>query len=160
MKLPMATYPKQPVKPFVQIYCYGVASLLIIMATAQLMTFEKFVPIMQNYQLFNDVILGKVLAGLIVIGEVIALPFVLRMKISPLMRITCMALLIITGLLWLALGVWAVTTNPPLIGTGIFGSLVKGTGEGLVLVFGITLSAVSVLTVALLRHDISIYLKR
>lgn len=98
------------------------AGLFIILACTQLITYEKFVPIIQNYQVFDGVF-GKIIAAFLVTSEVFALPFILRMRLSPLFRLFSLYCAYAASGVWIGLGVWAITVNPPTIGSGVIGSL-------------------------------------
>ncbi len=125
MKPGLAYYPKHSLSPLARGYCYSLAAIIIVMAIMQLMTFEKFIPVMQNYRVFDNPGMGKVLASSIVAVEVLSLPFLLRLRLSPLMRWLSASLLAATGILWVSLGAWALLTQPPLIGSGLTGSLLS-----------------------------------
>lgn len=148
------TLPRKRVASPTLFLCWGVAGLLALMAVAQLMTMDTFVPTMQNYQLPDASAAGKVIAGLLTIGEVVALPFLLRMNMSWLMRGLSLLALNLTALSWVGLGIWVFTTHPPLIGTGIVGGLLSSLSGMVVLPFGIALLALSLLSSWSLRNDL------
>jgi len=155
MKFAHASTPSKPLAFPALFLSWALAGLLIIMATAQLMTYEKFVPLMQNYQLFGDYTLGRIIAALLVIGEVFSLPFLLRMNISPLFRLTSALSLVLVSALWLILGMWTLATHPPLVGLGIFGSLLKVDSSALLVAFVVGLLVLSGVVMWRLRDDFS-----
>ncbi len=122
MKLAIASYPKQRISHSVLLFSWVLAAMFITLATTQLITYEKFFPIMQNYQVLDGAF-GKVLASILVICEVFALPFVLRMKVSRLFRYVSLFCAHIAGAIWVFLGVWAIYYHPPTTGAGIFGGI-------------------------------------
>lgn len=82
-----------------RIISLGLAAIFIIMATAQLFSFEKFPDVIKHMWLpFEG--LDQLRATLLVVAEVLALPFLLSMPLSKAMRILSMIL----G--WVAIGVW------------------------------------------------------
>ncbi len=141
MKLPVAHFPTTSVSPIVLVMSWALAVVIIAIVVIQLMTYEKFVPLIQNYQLFNSPALGKVCAALIVIFEVMALPFLLRMKLSPLMRIFSAGCLVAVSVVWIILSLWA-------------GSSVPGQEINVLLnLFDVILLLSSIFVIWCLRHD-------
>jgi hypothetical protein len=131
----------------------GLAGLIIVMAVSQLMTFDKFVPIVQNYELPGGSPSGRIGAALLSVGEVVCLPFLLRMKVSRLFRLVSALSLLAVGGGWLALGMWAAMTRPPLIGLGLFGSLIKQGSPALLSIYGLGLLALSTVIIWRSRRD-------
>lgn len=80
------------------------AGIVIVMLVGQLFTFEKFPAVLQSLGFFSSDASSKVVSALIVIFELAALPFLLRLRLSPLMRICSM----VAG--WLILLYWFVTS--------------------------------------------------
>ena len=151
---PTAKYPRHQPSTVVLIASYGLATMLVIMVTAQLMTYDKFVPIVQNYQLGNMVV-TKLLAATIVIGSVSALPFLMRMSLSPLLRFVSVICLLTVSSLWLLLGLWDLLHDPQTIGSGVLGGVGQAAISSDVTVWiGSLLVAWSCTVVFLLRKDI------
>lgn len=96
--------------------------LLLLMAVTQLFSFEKFIPIIESYQLPGGHATGVTLASLIVTVEVFALPFLLRMKLSPLMRVSSMACGVVVSVIWLILLIWMVLGASSALHAGFFGT--------------------------------------
>ena len=99
--LPRASYPKHSISPSLQIHRLSAVLVLIIIICAQLMTFEKLVPILDNYALFQLKNNGQSIASILVILEVMALPYLLRMSLSPLFRIVSCGMGILACMIWL-----------------------------------------------------------
>lgn len=78
------------------------AAILIIMLVGQLFTYEKFPETIKDLGFFSEG-WSHVVAALIVIFELAALPFLLRMRLSPLARICSM----FAG--WLLLMFWLIS---------------------------------------------------
>jgi hypothetical protein len=79
------------------------AGILIVMLVGQLFTFEKFPAVLQGLGFFSSEGGSRIAAALIVIFELAALPFLLRMRLSPFARVSSMC----AG--WLVLLYWFVT---------------------------------------------------
>lgn len=156
MKLAIAKYPQGKIDQKTKFLAFALAALLIVMVVAQLMSLDKFIPIIENYQLPGGVPTAKITVYKIEVSALFALPFLLRMSLSPLFRWLSALLLNLHSLVWVVLGIWVAGQNPPLIGTGIFGGYLKSLPTEIVLPFGIFLLAFSVLATRLLRHDLKL----
>ncbi len=88
----------------VMIVSLVLAGLLAIMAVSQLYAFEDFTPLLISFGLGGGAPQATLIASLLVTAEVFALPFLLRMYLSPLFRIVSMAM----G--WLVAGIWLFIT--------------------------------------------------
>lgn len=155
MKLASAHSPINSVSPTTLLSSFLLTAIFIIMILSQLMTYEKFVPIIQNYQLFNSPPFGKVFSALIVIFEIMALPFLLRMELSRLLRFVSAGCLIAVSTAWAVLGFWASLNHSPLIGTGLLGGILKPTSLdiAIIILFGAFLLIGSVIVTWRLRFD-------
>lgn len=156
MKQVRAIYPKSTVTNATLTLSLLAVGVLIVMATLQLITFEKFIPIMQNYEVPGGPVAGKILAAIIVILEVAALPFLLRMKVSPLFRLCSALSLFFIGTIWIGIASWALFHQSPLIGSGIIGSLFKSLPAEMGVVIGVFLLASAVILIYQWRQDIKI----
>src|SRR5690606_29389792 len=76
------------------------AVILVIFAVGQLFTFDKFIELVPSFQLPLGEVLQFAVAPLLVMAEVLALPFLLRMTLSPAFRWLSM----VCG--WLVAGLW------------------------------------------------------
>lgn len=157
MKFGSAHSPTTPLSPTVISFVWLLTAVVIVMATTQLITYEKFVPLIQDYQLLQDPAFGKVFAALIVLSEVMAVPFLLRMSISPLLRVVSAGSLMLMGGAWLVLGVWHMTATSAATSAGIFGSLLQhGLHADITVIYGAILVLAGVMAVWLLRRDFTI----
>lgn len=152
-----ANYPKNRISRSSLFFSYSVSGLIIVMLTAQLMTFEKFIPILENYQLSGGDGAAHLMAVLLVVSQWLALPFLLRMSLSPLFRLFSVIMFCVVPLLWLYLAFWVATMEPPLIGSGVLGGLFTGFLDGSeLLLFSAVLSFLVVALIYVLRKDITI----
>lgn len=156
MRLATAKYPLGKIDQKTTFLTLALATLLIVMVVSQLMSLDKFIPIIENYQLPGGDPIAKIIVYKIEISALFALPFLLRMGLSPLFRWLSALLLNLHSLIWVALGLWIVSQNPPLIGTGILGGFLKSLSGGVVLPFGLCLLALSLLVTWLLRRDLKL----
>lgn len=103
----------------------SLAGLYIVMAVGQLFSFEKFPNLMSGYWLLGDQVAVHLVAALIVTAEVFSLPFLLRMAVSPLMRILSLVAGWYAALTWLVLGIWVVVTTNSVQNSGVLGASVR-----------------------------------
>lgn len=107
MTFPSATNPPKPVKPY-GVWLGRVAALvLIMMATVHLFRIDTFIPLLQA-TMQADGITASLLALVIIMSEVFAVPFALRMRLSPLGHLLSGALMLAAPLLWLFVSAWAL----------------------------------------------------
>jgi len=99
------------------------AGLYTIYAVTQLFSFEDFVLLTKSFDLFGSAILSTVLASLIVIGEVFSLPYLLRIRVSRLMRVFSMVCSWFVAIIWLIISLWLVSTINAVPSLGLFGGL-------------------------------------
>lgn len=99
------------------------AGLYTIYAVAQLFSFEDFTLLTVSFDLFGSAVLSTILASLIVVGEVFSLPYLLRMRVSSLMRIFSMVCGWAVALIWLTVSLWLVSTVNAVPSLGLFGGL-------------------------------------
>ncbi len=100
------------------------AGLYTVYALAQLFSFEDFTSLTISFDLFGSAVLSTVLASLIVVGEVFSLPYLLRMRVSALMRIFSMVCGWAVALIWLIVSFWLVGTVNAVPSLGLFGDLI------------------------------------
>jgi hypothetical protein len=108
-----------------QTIAYSYAAILIIFAVAQLFTFDKFLLILEDLTFPGGVPVAHLLGGLITASEVLALPFLLRLKLSPLMRTSSMVLGWLVPLIWFILTLWIVASNNTVSSVGFLGSTAR-----------------------------------
>lgn len=104
---------------------YLYAGILIILVLAQLFTFDKFAPLVESFNFPGGELTGRLAASMLVICEVLALPFLLRLKLSPLMRAVSMILIWVVPVFWLKASLWLVLTDSRVSNIGFLGTLVK-----------------------------------
>jgi len=105
----------------IQSIALGLAGLYAIMATLQLYAFEKFVPLIESFWLPGGRLTGYLVAVAIVVSEVMALPYLLRLHLSPAMRFVSMVLSFVVPLVWMWLSVWLMLTVNVVANLGVLG---------------------------------------
>ena len=100
------------------------AFLLVVMVLAQLFAYEKFPDLIAAYELPGGIVTAHLVAALLVISSVFALPFLLRMSVSPLMRFVSMACGWIVPTIWIVLGNSLTVFHPTIANVGLLGARV------------------------------------
>lgn len=102
---------------------YG--GILVVMAVAQLFTFNDFRDLIDSFWLPGGAPTAYFLSGMIVVAEVFALPFLLRMRVSILMRYLSMALGWVVPLFWIAISLWLQVTLNAVSNVGFVGTVAR-----------------------------------
>ncbi len=104
---------------------YAYAALLVIFVVAQLFTFDKFLLLLEDFALPGGMPVAHLFGGMLVSCEVLALPFLLGFKLSPLMRILSMVLGWLVPLMWFVLMIWLMFSTNTAVNVGFLGTVVK-----------------------------------
>ena len=103
---------------------YSYAFLLIVLVLCQLFTFDKFITLLQSFAFPGGDMMAHLVASIIVVSEVFALPFLLELNLSPLMRVVSMVFGWIAPLLWFKLALWLIFSVNTATNTGLLGTVV------------------------------------
>lgn len=98
---------------------YAYVAIIVIMTVAQLFSFEKFMPLLESFGLP-----GEAWATVLVVCGVLAVPFLLRMKLSTAMRWVSMVAGWIVAVGWLIITVWVNVAVPGVENMGLLGASV------------------------------------
>jgi predicted lysophospholipase L1 biosynthesis ABC-type transport system permease subunit len=101
------------------------AVVLVGMAVAQLFSFEDFIKLVPAFNLPLGGLWPYAVAPLLVTAEVFALPFLLRMALSPAFRVVSMGMGWIVAGGWFLVSLWIVSTSQPVDTIGFFGTTVN-----------------------------------
>lgn len=112
---------------------YGLALLTSAMLLGQLLSFEEFIRVLGDYFVPGGLTSAKVLAVVIVVAELFALPFWLRMRLSQAMRVVSLFSGFIFMIVWTLLGIWAFANGLQLENCGCFGAFLPQPFSGWVL---------------------------
>ena len=119
-----ATPPPKPRTPNIQTVSLLAAAIIAVMVLTQLFSFEDFPAVISSLWLPGGEFTTKVLTAILVIAEVLALPFLLALRLSPLFRVVSMTLGWIVVLLWTLLTVWENLAVGTISNSGIFGATI------------------------------------
>lgn len=118
------TQPISPRSKDIQKLSFAFAAILIIMAVAQLFTFEKFAGVFAAMWLPGSDTAAPIYAAVITVLEVMALPFLLLMSISPLMRVASMVSGWLVVAFWFSVMLWQNLTINVIGNNGLLGATV------------------------------------
>lgn len=123
------------------------AMVYLFLIVTQLFTFEKYAAITLGYGLPGGQIGAGIMAGLIPLLEIAALPGLLSMKLTPMWRTVSQWCAVLVGVLWAVLGIWLSIKYPQWGGeSGLLGATFP-TASGLWMVlFGALLALAAYLT--------------
>ena len=119
----------------------ALASVFVVLAVAQLYSFEELPDVIASLWLPGDVRLDQLTAALLVTLEVLAIPFLLFMRLSPAMRIVSMVAgwIVIAG--WVAIALWLNLTINATTNSGVLGATIPMAPGWWMLVFFIAMGA-------------------
>lgn len=109
------------------------AGILTIMVVAQLFTFEDFINTVDDLTLPLG-LPSLLVATYITVAEVMALPFLLRMDLSPAFRWLSMALGWVAVLFWLFVSCWVWFFAPEAETAGFLGAIALPPGPWMILI--------------------------
>lgn len=99
------------------------AVLLVVMIVAQLFTFEGFIELIISFKLpVSDGVVSAI-ATVLVAYELFALPFLLRMSVSPAFRWVSMVCGWLVSLVWLSITMSLVLSNSTVDTIGFLGTI-------------------------------------
>ena len=120
-----ATPAQKPKSKESQNIAYMYAAILVIFALAQLFTFDNFLILIESFWMPGGKSAAYLLGSIIVVSEVLALPFLLQIKLSPLMRIISMVMGWLVPLLWFIISIWLIFTVNAVSNVGLLGTTVN-----------------------------------
>ena len=103
----------------------GLAVIFIGLATAQLFSYEDFAKVIELTWIPGGIKSATIFVAFIVVFEVFALPFLLRMNVSSLMRWVSMISGWVTLGMWLSLTLWENLSTNPIGSAGILGATIS-----------------------------------
>lgn len=114
-----APEPKTDTTPKVALF---LAVIILAMTIAQLFHFEAFVPLVESLNLPGGIVVAHLFAACIVVLEVAALPFLLRMRLSKAMRFVSMASGWLAITLWIIVQIYLNIAHPEASNNGLIGT--------------------------------------
>ena len=120
MKFATATLPPKIKNKYEQLVAWFLGGIFLVLSLVQLVRFEKFITFIEGYISSDGAAMGQVIAAILVTLEVFALPFLLRMKLSPLMRIVSIVCGWLASLLLLSLALLLAYSTQVAVKIGMF----------------------------------------
>lgn len=100
----------------------ALAAVFVLLAVAQLYSFEEYPSVIASLGLPGGRQLADVYAALLVTAEVLAVPFLLSMQLSPAMRAVSMVLGWLVIVSWLIVAVFINVTINAITNSGVLGA--------------------------------------
>lgn len=100
------------------------AGLLIVFAVLQLLSFDGMLRLFESFWMPGGRPFAHFLVMFIIVAEVFALPFLFRMKLSPLARGMSMILGWLVPVLWLMVTLWVLQTLNVVDNIGLLGAMI------------------------------------
>jgi hypothetical protein len=119
-----ATPPSQPRTKNIQAVSLLAAAIIALMAVTQLFTFEDLPAVVSALWIPGGTGGAKTVAALLVVIEVLALPFLLSLRLSSLFRYVSMVLGWCVVTLWSALTLWENLMASTISNSGILGATI------------------------------------
>ncbi len=123
--LVQATAASRPKTKNIRTVGIGLAAVFVVMAVAQLFTFEDFPETIAAMWLPGGDAVASVRAALIVTLEVAAVPFLLSMRLSPAMRFLSMVAGWLAIAAWFVASIWQNLSSGVIVNSGLLGPTVK-----------------------------------
>lgn len=119
------TYPKPPKTADSGYAAYLYAAILVVMALTQLFSFDEFIKLFTTFGIIGGELVARLMGGIMVICEVFAIPFLLRMRLSKHLRIISMIMgwLVVFG--WLKIVLWQNIVPNSVMNVGLLGTIVQ-----------------------------------
>jgi len=148
MKWPiLAIKPPKNRKTYAMPVAWTLASIFLIFVLVHLIRIDKLIPVVAET-------LGTTGAtwfvSLIVIMEVFALPFLLRLRLSPLFRIMSGLFVVLVPLIWTCFTIWAINNGHS---TGQFSSYVSTPSSWWLIILDLLWLVISYWTLWLLNYE-------
>lgn len=153
------TAPPAVQNPRYRIVPFAVATVLTGMAIAQLVNFEAVVSNIASYGLMRQEA-AVAQAILIIAFEIFAIPFLIRLWLSPLARITSAICAVLAPTVWLALLLSAFSQGHEVAKTGIVGDFIDIPLSPLLLLGFVILTGASLWSFRLLGGETMLKKKR
>jgi hypothetical protein len=100
------------------------AAFIAVFAVCQLVTFVDFSNVIHSFWLASGEALGRLVPALIIVIEIGSLPFLLRMRLSPAMRVISMICSWLFAVMWIKISIWILISVNAVHNIGFLGNLV------------------------------------
>lgn len=115
------------------------ALILGVLAISQLAMFQTFPTLVESFWLPGGRPFAYFLSAFIIIAEVLAIPFLLQLKLSPAFRIFSMVLGWLAAGTWFAIACWLVFSTNDVSNVGLFGTTLTLAPGWWTIFFGVAL---------------------
>jgi hypothetical protein len=104
---------------------YAYSIILVSLISCQLLTFDGFSGLLVNFMLPGGIVTAHIISYVIVLSEVLALPFLLRLKLWFVLRYISMIFCWLVPIIWLFLTLWLNLSVNSISNVGFLGTVVQ-----------------------------------
>ncbi|HET6747087.1 MAG TPA: hypothetical protein VFH06_03215 [Candidatus Saccharimonadales bacterium] len=119
-----ATPPSKPRTKNIQAVSLLAAGIIALMAVTQLFTFEDLPAVISGLWVPGGIAAAQTIAAVLVVTEVLSLPFLLSLRLSPLFRFVSMLLGWGVAALWILLTFWENLMVGTISNSGMLGATI------------------------------------
>lgn len=127
-----------------QIFRFVYAFIIVVLVFCQLFSFDHFLILIESFWLPGGDLFARFIGGLIVVSEVFALPYLLKMNLSPFLCRISRILSLAVPIIWLALVMWLNSTINAISNVGFFGTVLEFTPGWCALIFSLCLGLLAI----------------
>lgn len=128
----------------VKVVAWLYVAILVIMAISQLFAFEDLIPLMATYSLPGGYGSAVLASCMIVLTEIFAVPFLLRMPLSVLMRWVGLVCSVLVPVFWLKLIAWSYINGIEIGNSGFLGTKVVLPVNSIMVCVSVALLAIAI----------------
>jgi hypothetical protein len=123
--LAVASYPiKAKTKDSKLVACLY-AGLLTVFSLGQLFEFNQFSDLFADFNIFGSELFSRLFCALLIVCEVLAIPFLLQMRLSKIFRLLSMIFGWLVSFSWFVLALWMNITMSTVSNFGILGTKIQ-----------------------------------
>lgn len=135
----LAMFPSEFHKNPVHFQALGLALVFTVLSLAQLFTFEHFADVTLGYGLPGGVVVATILAFLLPGAEILAIPYLLSMRLPAKLYFVSRISVIVTGSLWVCVALWTNLTGNTESNVGMFGATLYTPNQWCFIIFTVLL---------------------
>lgn len=104
---------------------YLYVGILLLFVVSQLLTFRGLLDLAESWGMPGGITFSSWLIALLIFAEIFALPFLLRLKLSPLARIASMVMTWAVPAIWVFISLWINLSTSVILNAGMMGTVVQ-----------------------------------
>lgn len=149
ISLPKATNPPKLVKPYGVLLGYISTVISVVFAVVHLFRIDTLIPVV-DATIASGIGLAVIFVVMVIVAEVFSIPFLFRMKLSPLAHLLSGFFAILAPLMWTLLTIWAYSVDGQ---TGQLNSIVETPATWWLIALNVAWLAFNYLTIWTLGYN-------